>query len=240
MVLQKVYFLFRLHLILSTVAGSANAQIAKPRQLIQLSQTSQMICGTDLNVFKCKMFTYDNTRYKPTFWRRAGNSQTPVIWYLGLKDIALYIWCVTWWICGVLVRSENGGFADAFANAYERFLLCAVKKQKWYREYEYRWSRIWCLCRVGVFVHVVMQLIYSGFLRSSSTWMWALPKILDVFWGNPVDAFLFYLPLQYLFDPLIPGSASCLLLENSCGIRISICVRVFLIENLFNTIALSL
>lgn len=36
--------------------------------------------------------------------------------------------------------------------------------------------------------------------------------------GNPVDTFLFNLPLQYLFDPLAPGSASSLLLENSCGI----------------------
>lgn len=158
--------------------------MAKPGQLIQLSQTSQMICDAG-RVFKCKIFTCNNTLYKPTFWRRAGNSQTPVIWYLGLKDITLYIWDVRWWIYGVLVRPENRGICRwvFYANAYKRFLVCAVKKQEWYREYEYRWSRIWCLYRVGVFVCVVMQLIYSGFLRSSSTWMWALPKILGVFWA---------------------------------------------------------
>lgn len=115
MVLWKNYLLFRLHLILSTVAGNGlHRQMAKPQRLIQLSHTYTNALYNTVHVFECKMFRRNSTLYKSTFWRRRKtvNSQIPGIWYLGLNDIPLYIWCVRWWVCGVLARPENRGVAD--------------------------------------------------------------------------------------------------------------------------------
>lgn len=130
---------------------------------------------------------------------------------------------------------------------WENFILCCEKSNG--TEHKCTDGRnmvpVWSEKRnLGVFVCVVMLLFYSGILRSSSTWMWALPQFF--FSGHPVDAFLLYLALflfhltLFLFNfSLVPGKASSLLHENSCGIRISICVRFF-VENLFNTIILLL
>lgn len=116
-----------------------------------------------------------------------------------------------------------------YANAYERIWFCVVKRVM-VRNISVQMGKtmvpVWNEKRnLGVFVCVVVLLFYSGILRSSSTWMWALPQFF-FFSGYPVDAFLF----SIFFDPLVPGNASSQLLENSCRIRISICVR-FLVQN---------
>lgn len=78
-----------------------------------------------------------------------------------------------------------------------------------------------------MFVYGVMQLFYSGFFKQFVHLNVRFARNLRCVQGNPVDAFLLTLPLQYLFDHLFPGNASSLLLQNSCGIRTSICVRFF-------------
>lgn len=113
-VLQKNCFLLRLHLMLSAVAGNGlHTQMAKPQRLIHLKLTRM------ISVMQC---VYLNVRCshvikklsKQAFWRRKKiiTSQIAGIWYLGLHEVTLYIWCITGWVCGVPARPENRGLAD--------------------------------------------------------------------------------------------------------------------------------